>query len=178
VMVYQLEYYHLFKKLGITGRLSIDKYLKLIREESISNRVELFLMGRAAERLKELYPGYPAKRVFNTPCQPGFLRSWHNHFDNYGNFMPGYCGGISLGSWFDLDGLLKAGIDLKNRPVLNYLVKKDMQGLFKFALDSGYHELNEGYVSKCHLCLDVRKYLVSIGDYVELQPREFYEQLK
>ena len=178
VMVYQLEYYHLFKKLGITGRLSIDKYLKLTREESISNRVELFLMGRAAERLKELYPGYPAKRFFNTPCQPDFLRSWHNHFDNYGNFMPGYCGGISLGSWFDLDGLLKAGIDLKNRPVLNYLVKKDMQGLFKFALDSGYHELNEGYVSKCHLCLDVRKYFVSIGDYVELQPREFYEQLK
>jgi hypothetical protein len=92
--------------------------------------------------------------------------------------MPGYCGGISLGSWFGLDRLLKEGIDLKNRPVLNYLVKKDMQGLFKFALDSGYQELNEGYVSKCHLCLDVRKYLVSIGDYVELQPREFYEQLK
>ena len=178
VMVYQLEYYHLFKKLGITGRLSIDKYLALTREKSVSHRVELFLMGRAAERLKDLYPGYPAKRFFNAPCQSDFLRNWHNHFDNYGNFMPGYCGGISLGSWFDLDGLLKAGIDLKNRPVLNYLVKKDMQGLFKFALDSGYHELNEGYVSKCHLCLDVRKYLVSIGDYVELQPREFYEQLK
>ncbi len=178
VMVYQLEYYHLFKQLGITGRLTIDKYLRLTREESLSDRVELFLMGRAAEQLKDLYPGYPAKRFLKTPCQPDFLRSWHNHFDNYGNFMPGYCGGISLGSWFELDRLLKEGIDLENRPVLKYLVKKDMQELFNFASDTGYQELSEGYVSKCHLCLDVRKYLVSVGDYAELQPREFYEQLK
>jgi hypothetical protein len=92
--------------------------------------------------------------------------------------MPGYCGGISLGSWFELDRLLKEGIDLENRPVLKYLVKKDMQELFNFASDLGYQELSEGYVSKCHLCLDVRKYLVSIGDYAELQPMEFYEQLK
>ena len=135
-------------------------------------------MGRAAERLKDLYPCYPAKGFFNTPCQPDFLRSWHNHFDNYGNFMPGYCGGISLGSWFELDRLLKEGIDLENRPVLKYLVKKDMQGLFNFASDLGYQQLSEGYVSKCHLCLDVRKYLVFIGDYAELQPGEFYEQLE
>jgi len=65
VMVYQLEYYHLFKQLGITGRLSIDKYLRLAGEEYVSDRVELFLMGRAAEQ-KNLYPGYPAKRFFNT----------------------------------------------------------------------------------------------------------------
>ncbi|MHC4687522.1 MAG: radical SAM protein, partial [Planctomycetota bacterium] len=112
------------------------------------------------------------------PCQPDFLRSWHNHFDNYGNFMPGYCGGISLGSWFEMDRLLKERIDLENRPVLKYLVKEDMKGLLNFALDVGYQELSEGYVSKCHLCLDIRKYLASNGDYDELKPREFYEQLK
>jgi hypothetical protein len=42
----------------------------------------------------------------------------------------------------------------------------------------GYQELSDGYVSKCHLCLDIRKYLASSGDYDELQPRDFYEQLK
>ena len=177
VMVYQLEYYHLFKQLGITGRLSIDEYLKLTREKSLSDRVELFLMGRAAEKLKGLYPGYPSTRFLNTACQPDFLRGWHNHFDNYGNFMPGYCGGISLGSWFELDRLLKEGIDLQNRPVLEYLVQADMTGLLNFALDMGYPERSEGYVSKCHLCLDIRKYLVSKGDYDDLKPREFYEQL-
>ena len=37
VMVYQLEYYHLFKQLRITGRLSIDKYLRLARKEYLFN---------------------------------------------------------------------------------------------------------------------------------------------
>jgi len=178
VMVYQLEYYHRFKHLGISGRLSIDEYLKLAGEQSLTERVELFLMGRAAQKLKGLYPGYPAKRFMSAPCQPDFLRSWHNHFDNYGNFMPGYCGGISLGSWFELDRLVKEGVDLKNRPVLKYLIKEDMKGLLNFAKDIGYQDLSQGYVSKCHLCLDIRKYLVSISDYEELRPREFYAQLK
>ncbi len=178
MMVYQLEYYRMFKRLGITGRLSIDQYLKLTLGESLSDTVELFLMGRATEKLKGLYPSHPSKRFFNTPCQPDFLRSWHNHFDNYGNFMPGYCGGISLGSWFELDRLVKKGIDLENRPVLKHLVSEDMKGLLDFALDMGYPELSEGYVSKCHLCLDIRKYLASGGDFEELKPRQFYEQLE
>ncbi len=178
VMVYQMEYYRLFKQLGITKRLSIDDYLKLVPEGSLADRVELFLMGRATEKLKNFYPGYPSKRFFHIPCQPDFLRSWHNHFDNYGNFMPGYCGGISLGSWFEMDRLIEEGIDLENRPVLKHLVNEDMRGLLNFALDMSYSELSEGYVSKCHLCLDIRKYLASSGDFEELKPRQFYEQLK
>ncbi len=178
VMVYQMEYYRRFKQLGITERLSIEDYLKLTREESLTDRVELFLMGRATEQLAGLYPGYPSNRFFNTSCQPDFLRSWHNHFDNYGNFMPGYCGGISLGSWFEMDQLIEEGIDLENRPVLKHLVNEDMRGLLNFALDMSYSELSEGYVSKCHLCLDIRKYLASSGDFEELKPIQFYEQLK
>ena len=178
VMVYQIEYYKLFKRLGITGRLSIDEYFNLAERESVSERVELFLMGRAAEKLKDLYQRYPSKRFLDTPCQPDFLRSWHNHFDNYGNFIPGYCGGISLGSWFELDWLLEEGIDLETKPVLKFLINEDMRGLLNFAADKDYQELSEGYVSKCHLCLDIRQYLVSTGDYDELKPRQFYEQLR
>ena len=178
VMVYQMEYYRLFKRLGISGRLPLDQYFDLAQKESVSERVELFLMGRAAQKLKDLYPSYPSQRFFNTPCQPDFLRTWHNHFDNYGNFMPGYCGGISLGSWFELDRLLKEGIDLESRPILKFLINEDMKGLFDFALNEGYQELIEGYVSKCHLCLDIRQHLVSRSDYDELQPREFYDLLK
>jgi hypothetical protein len=177
-VVYQLAYYRLFKHLGITGKLSIDTYLKLVGDQSLAERVELFLMGRAALKLRHLYPAYPSERFLNTPCVSDFLRSWHNHFDNYGNFMPGFCGGISLGSWFELNRLLKEGIDMENRPVLKYLAKEDMKGLLNFARDLGYPDLSEGYVSKCHLCLDIRKYLVSIGTYEELKPKEFYEQLK
>jgi hypothetical protein len=178
LMVYQLEFYRLFKRLGITGRLSSDGYTALIRGQALSDQVELFLMGRAADRLKESYSAYPAKRFMKIPCRPDFIRSWHNHFDNYGNFMPGYCGGISLGRWFELDRILINGLDLENKPVLNYLINEDMAGLFHFAMDKGYREPTGGYVSKCHLCLDIRKYLVSLEDFEELQPRQFYDQLR
>ena len=178
VIVYQLEYYRLFRKLGIRGRLSIEDYQNLTGGQSLSHRVELFLMGRAAYQLKDLYPSYRAKRFCRVPCRPSMLRNWHNHFDNYGNFMPGYCGGISLGSWFHLDKLLSEGLDLENRPVLDYLFHEDMRGLFHFALDRGYEEAKEGYVSKCHLCVDIRKHLASTGDFKELRPRQFYEQVQ
>jgi len=178
VMVYQIEYYRQFKQLGITNKISIEDYLKLTQGESLSNNVELFLMGRAAEQLNALYPGYPATSFFNIPCQPPILRNWHNHFDNYGNFMPGFCGGISLGSWFDLDRLVKEGVDLEKRPILQYLINDDMKGLLHFANGMEYIEINDGYVSKCHLCLDIRKHLSARSNFEELNPKEFYEQLK
>lgn len=51
---------------------------------------------------------------------------------------------------------------------------EDLEGLFGFAKDHGYRESQTGYLSKCHLCTDIRKYLVMKGDYKELRPKEFY----
>ncbi len=174
VMIYQLEYYHQFKHLGIKERMSLQEYLDLTKKEDLTERVELFLMGRAAHKLKEFYPHYPAHSFFDQPCRPPFLRNWHNHFDNYGNFLPGYCGGISLGNWHNLNQLLKEGINLEEHPVLKFLVAEDVQGLLHFTQGFGYLESREGYLSKCDLCLDLRKYLVSRKDFEELNPKDFY----
>jgi hypothetical protein len=174
VAVYQQEYYRLFQRLGIKDRIPLEDYMALVGGQSLAGRVELFLMGRAARQMREFYPTYPAHRFFDQPCQPPFLRDWHNHLDNYGNLMPGYCGGISLGRWQELDRLTGEGVDLEDHPVLGFLIAGDMRGLFRFAQDLGYRESKGGYVSKCDLCLEVRKHLVSIGDFAELQPRQFY----
>ncbi len=96
---------------------------------------------------------------------------------NYGNYLPGYCGGISLGDCRNLDKTLHEGIDLEERPVLSFLVSGDLGGLFQFAKDFGYQESPEGYLSKCHLCLDLRKHLVSKKEFEELTPKEFYLHL-
>ena len=178
VMVYQSEYYRQFRELGIKERISIENYLKLTTKEDLAERVELFLMGRAAYQLKGFYSLFPPDTFFDEPCHPPFLRNWHNHFDNYGNILPGYCGGISLGSWQNLERLLKEGIDLEAHPVLGFLIAEDVQGLFQFARDLGYQESRKGYVSKCDLCLDLRKYLCSIQDFEELNPKEFYRHLE
>jgi hypothetical protein len=176
VMVYQLEYYHQFKQLGIKKKISLEDYLALTGEH-FTERVELFLMGRAAYQFREFYPTYPAHRFFNEPCRPPFFRNWHNHFDNYGNFMPGYCGGISLGHWQSLDKLIEEGVDLEEHPILRFLITEDMEGLFHFAEDFGYQESRQGYLSKCDLCLDLRKHLVSKQDFAELTPKAFYTHL-
>jgi hypothetical protein len=178
VMVYQMEYYRQFKQLAIRGRITIEEYARLAKTDPFGGQVELFFMGRATYALKAFYPTYSARAFFRFPCQPPFLRDWHNHFDNYGNFMPGYCGGISLGNWFDLDGLLVAGIDTDERPVLGFLIAGDMEGLFHFAQDCGYQEAEAGYVSKCNLCADIRKYLAAQHDLAELRPTAFYEHLE
>ncbi|MBN2514562.1 MAG: radical SAM protein [Deltaproteobacteria bacterium] len=177
VMVYQTEYYHQFRHLGISEKISLEDYMELTRGEDLTEKVELFLTGRAACRLTMFYPRFPARSFFDEPCRPPFLREWHNHFDNYGNIMPGYCGGISLGTWRDIDHLINEGIDLEERPVLNFLISDDVQGLFHFAGDYGYEESPDGYVSRCHLCLDIRKSLVSKRDFRELTPGEFYSHL-
>jgi hypothetical protein len=139
-------------------------------------------MGRAPYRLNASISQYfdrqTAEFFFTQPCAPKFLRKWHNHFDNYGNYIPGFCGGISLGDCYNLDKILQTGIELDELPVLGFIVNEDFAGLFRFAIGFGYESSKEGYYSKCHLCVDIRKYLVNKGQFAELQPKEFYVHLK
>jgi len=62
--------------------------------------------------------------------------------------------------------------------VLRFLIAGDFEGLIHFAEDLGYQEKEAGYVSKCDLCLDIRKYLAGKGDFKELSPKEFYDYLE
>jgi hypothetical protein len=180
VVVYQLEYLRLFEQMGIRALLPIHEFLKLREGREFARNTEFFLNGRAPYAMEafDLFPAYPAGRFFSAPCTPAFLRSWHNHFDNYGNFMPGYCGGLSLGDCRRLDRLLTDGIDLDARPILSYIIADNFEGLLAFAVQRGYRERPSGYLSKCHLCADIRKFLLQVEDFAELEPREFYDQLE
>jgi hypothetical protein len=180
VAVYQLEYYRLFTRLGIDGCLSIPEFLDIAGGGEFARNTEFFLSGRAPYALEsfDLFPRQPAAALCTHSCSPAFLRSWHNHFDNYGNYIPGYCGGLSLGDYRRLDELLTEGIELDDYPVLSYIVADNFEGLLGFAREQGYREHSSGYLSKCHLCSDIRKFLVEVGEYPELSPREFYAQLE
>ena len=82
-----------------------------------------------------------------------------------------------MGSWFELDETLQRGIDSEEQPVLALLIAEDIEGLLGFVRAEGYREREEGYVSKCDLCLDLRGYLVEHGEHGELAPRAFYDRL-
>ncbi len=172
VIVYQEFFYNSFKRLGITGILSFQEYLQ--RAKDSLNYIELLPMGRPVYALGYLYRKFPAKKFYGESCLEELTRPWHVHIDNYCNLMTGYCGGISLGNAKDLD-LICQGIELGGYPILNALVT-DMKRLYEFALkEFGYKEQDEGYISKCHLCVDIRKHIAhQTGRFKELNPREFY----
>jgi len=183
VMVYQLEYFRRFKAMGIKGTVAFKDYLgSLETAGELVRNVEFFMMGRAAYKLSDVAEGlfsrFPAHYFLGQPCSPPFLRNWHNHLDNYGNYMPGFCGGISLGDCRELDRLLTEGIETDDYSVLGFLMNEDMEGLLLFSRDFGYEQLESGYVSKCHLCMDMRMHLNKKQDFKELRPREFYYQLE
>jgi MoaA/NifB/PqqE/SkfB family radical SAM enzyme len=176
VIVYQEFFYDRFKKLGITGILSFQEYLN--RTGDSLRHIELLPMGRAVYTLSYLYKRLPARKFFGASCAVELTRPWHVHIDNYCNYMTGYCSGISLGNARNLDLLCK-GIDLDEYPILEALVD-DIRRLYEIGIQEfGYKEHEEGYISKCHLCVDIRRHIAQQTDrFKELKPREFYLHLE
>jgi hypothetical protein len=176
VMTYQEFFYYQFKGFNVKEALPFEEYLQRAGNESL-HQIELLPMGRAACRLAYLYKKYAAERFFDESCREDLTRDWHIHIDNYCSYLPGYCGGISLGDARDMDALRE--IDLNERPILEALVT-DLRRLYEFSVEEfGYKELSKGYISKCHLCLDIRKCLARQTDeFKELRPREFYDHLE
>jgi len=177
VIIYQEIYYHRFKKMNVKNTLTFDQYLN--KDGLALYYSELLPMGRACYRLKQLFVKHPAKTFFHESCVSELTRNWHVHIDNYFNYITGYCGGISLGDARNLKTLIEEGVDLGDRPVLNTLVSS-IRSLYEFAVkEFNYKENKDGYVSKCHLCVDIRRHIVGQTDeFKELQPRELYSYLE
>lgn len=177
VLIYQEFFYEQFKRLNLKNTLSFEEYLKKAGIESLYY-IELLPMGRAVYKLNKLFKKYPARYFFGSSCKEELTRGWHFHIDNYCNYMTGYCGGISLGDARNLNSLLEEGIDLDKHPILKALIE-DIGRLYEIGVkDFEYKELKEGYISKCHLCLDVRKCIVQkTNEFEELKPIEFYSHV-
>jgi hypothetical protein len=130
-------------------------------------------MGRLPYALGHLFRKRKAECFFRQSCADRLTSPYHVHIDNYGNYIGGFCAGISLGDAHDLDLIFK-GIDLEERPVLRALAE-GMEGLYRLGREFGYEDSPQGYVSACHLCLDIRRHLVRRTDkFGELRPKQLY----
>jgi len=178
VMVYQEFFWHQFEALRIKDTLSFQRYLQRAGAASLQY-VELIPMGRACYRLAHLYGKHLADGFFGESCLEELTRPWHVHADNYCNYITGYCAGISLGDARSLDCILQE-MELDDYPAIARLVSpKGLGKLYEFGVkEFRYREVAEGYVSKCHLCVDIRKHIAQQTDeFRELRPREFYLSL-
>ena len=132
--------------------------------------------GRSGYALGHLAPKRPAAAFAHENCAGTLLYARHSHFDLYGNYLPGFCGGLAVGDWRDLGQVLDDFQTERYPPLIEVLIKRGPYGLMKLAREEhGYAPCKEGYTGKCHLCVDVRRHLVETGDFEELRPRGFYE---
>jgi len=177
-ILYQEFFYSQFKKLDVKDTLSFNGYLQKIELGDLYENVELLPIGRATYTLSHLYRKYPAKQFLSESCREELTRGWHVHVDNYCNYMTGYCAGISLGDGREIDSICQ-GIDLDRRPILEALLT-GLKRLFEFGVkEFDYKEHAQGYISKCHLCVDIRRRIAQKTDeFEELRPREFYYHLE
>jgi hypothetical protein len=144
------------------------------------------LGGRAAAKLAPLLPARPVEEFADKPCRERLLRSKHVHVDPAGRVIPGTCAGIVLGTvepsmaasgdrsiatiWRRLDA------DHADRPIVGRLAAGGPFALLPEARELGLVP-RDGYASKCHLCWDVRRWLVRCGRQAgELAPDWTYEE--
>ncbi len=136
------------------------------------------LTGRAADRLADFLPRYPAKHFQAGNCVKEVLRSRHVHIDPYGHVFPGVCNGIILGNalvqppeelWESLSA------NWRQHPVVSAVVAGSSHELMRRAMEFGYRELGAGYANKCHLCHHVRQFLAQGGVWRDsIGPAECY----
>lgn len=185
-IIYQELFYNQMKAINLNGRLSFEDYLAIMHEKDPLglhlglSYPSMLLMGRLPYRIGNLYKKKPAEEFFNESCLEELTRDWHVHIDNYFNYISGYCAGLSLGDARKLETLCQEGIELDDNPIIEKLTSPRGVGkLFDYACkEHGYKERKEGYVSKCHLCLDLRRHIIEqTSEFRELKPREFYENL-
>jgi hypothetical protein len=132
--------------------------------------------GRSGYALGHLAPKHPAEAFARENCAGTLLYARHSHFDLYGNYLPGFCGGLTVGDWRELGQTLDDFQTERYPPLIEVLIARGPYGLMKLAQkEHGYEASEEGYTGKCHLCVDVRRHLVETGDFTELHPRGFYE---
>jgi hypothetical protein len=181
-MIYRPEWMKIISKHGLATTIPLDYY---IRHLGINKAGKLFWHGygiisggRSGYRLGYLTDKHPASYFHDITCEEDILYAPHSHLDLYGNYISGFCGGLSTGNWHEFPDLL---IDLKNNDlpqIINILVEGGPYKLFNFASNYyGYIENADGYAGKCHLCVDIRKHLSTCGKFSELAPAKFYELL-
>ncbi|MFQ6102563.1 MAG: radical SAM protein [Anaerolineae bacterium] len=134
--------------------------------------------GRSGYRLGHLVPRHPASAFADTNCAGDILYAHHSHFDLYGNYISGFCGGLTVGDWHDLPQVLADFQAGRYPPLIEVLIERGPYELLELAQERyGYQPLPDGYAGKCHLCVDVRRHLVEQDDFPELRPRGFYEHI-
>jgi len=182
VMVYLPEWINQIGHFDLESPTSLEKYVELYGKLETGRLLwegyKLIAGGRSGYRLGHLKRRQPASNYAGQNCAVEILYAHHSHFDLYGNYISGFCGGLTIGSWRDLPQLQSDFSTGNYPPLIEILIKSGAFGLFDLVQrEFAYLPLADGYAGKCHLCVDIRRHIVAMEDFPELKPKEFYEMI-
>ncbi len=181
VIVYIREFVDLIAEFGTDKPVPLKRWTDKYGEQRAGTifweGYGLIPGGRSGYHLGHLVPARKAESFAGQDCGSELMLSRHAHFDLYRNYVPGFCGGISLGKIEELPRFYEE-FNIRKVPLVKLLVEKGSYGLMEMGKrEFGYEEL-EGYAGKCHLCVDVRRHIAGHTDeFKELEPRRFYDML-
>ncbi|MBW1784616.1 MAG: radical SAM protein, partial [Deltaproteobacteria bacterium] len=130
--------------------------------------------GRALKTYSRILELRPYEDIVSS--DPGGCRELtdvsHFHVDLFGNYIPGLCSGLAI-HYKDLGDRISPD----RYPFLHTLFRKGISGLLDTASTAYGFKPLAGYISKCHLCFEIRRYLVRDKGIKarEFQPDGFYE---
>lgn len=180
IIIYLAHCFDQIAQFDFDNPVGIEKYIEKFGKEKAGEMLwtgyGLIPGGRSGYHLGDLCKKHSVISFKGQNCTFEILYSRHAHFDLYGNYIPYFCGGFSIGSTENLRNFYE-DFDLEKLPLCKILVEDGPYGLMEFAKKRfNYQELTSEYVGKCHLCVDVRRHINFCTDeFPELQPRSFYQ---
>ena len=179
VILYLPEFLQVIQRFDVERPTPISQYVEEFGVEGARRILwqgyGIISGGRSGYELGHLVSRYPATTFAEADCAADILYAHHSHLDLYGNYISGFCGGLTVGDWHDLRQLLADFRAKRYPPLIEVLIEEGPYGLLQLARDRhDYEPLSEGYAGKCHLCVDVRRHLVATGKFKELRPQAFY----
>ena len=158
-------------------RHTLEKYKEAFGADYLQNiprRYWTHLGGRAVYTYKDIFPLQPLEKILaNPPCDELDDTS-HFHIDLYGNYIPGLCSGLAI-RMEDLGYPL----DEERYSFINMLYNEGIQAFFHYARKKYGFSPQSKYLNKCHLCNDIRLFLVREKqlDFPELKPVGYYQHV-
>lgn len=177
VLPWVMDFYDELESLGDERPHALAEFRERFGGDYLRNlprRYWVHLGGRAAYTFAGVYGLSPLADVLarSGPCRE-LVNTSHFHVDLYGNYVPELCAGLA----FPAD-LLGKTLPEDEYPLLNLLYSQGVAGLLDLARERAGFRPAEGYLNKCHLCLEIRRYLASGPEPCpELAPAGFYEAL-
>lgn len=124
--------------------------------------------GRALNIAREYIPKHSYETYLDEGACRELYNTYHYHADYNGYFIPPSCTGIGV--------LLSDMQDItdKDYPVYTRLADMGVGELYEYASGYGFKPLEDGYVSKCDFCYDMRKFLSIKKSSKDIYPPDYY----